>query len=115
NPQGCQVTSYKAPSAEELDHDYLWRCAKNLPERGRIGIFNRSYYEEVLVVRVHPSYLARQKSPKTLVGKNIWKERFEDINGFEKYLKRNGVLILKFFLHVSRKEQKRRFLKRLDD
>jgi PPK2 family polyphosphate:nucleotide phosphotransferase len=115
NPQGCQVTSFKAPSAEELDHDYLWRCVKALPERGRIGIFNRSYYEEVLVVRVHEALLRAQKLPPSLVGKSIWKERYEDIGAFERYLARNGTLILKFFLHVSRDEQKKRFLERLDN
>ena len=115
NPQGCQVTSFKAPSAEELDHDFLWRCSKALPERGRIGIFNRSYYEDVLVVRVHEALLASQKLPPRLVGKKIWKQRFEDIRSFERYLARNGVLIIKFFLHVSRDEQKKRFLERLDD
>jgi PPK2 family polyphosphate:nucleotide phosphotransferase len=114
NPQGCQVFSFKAPSAEELDHDYLWRTSKCLPERGRIGIFNRSYYEEVLVVRVHPEYLQGQKLPASLVGKDIWPERFEDINGFERYATRNGIAIRKFFLHVSEKEQKKRFLERLD-
>ena len=115
NPQGVQVTSFKQPSEEELDHDYLWRCAKRLPERGWIGIFNRSYYEELLVVRVHPEILAAEKIPPTLVGKKLWKERFEDINAFESYLARQGYLILKFFLNVSRKEQKRRFLARLDE
>ena len=115
NPQGCQVSSFKAPSSEDLDHDFLWRCVKALPERGRIGIFNRSYYEECLVVRVHEELLARQKLPPKLVGKGVWKERFEDISAFERYLTRNGTLILKFFLHVSRNEQKKRFLERLDD
>ncbi len=115
NPQGCQVHAFKAPSAEELDHDFLWRVAKALPERGRIGIFNRSHYEEVLVVRVHPEFLARQHLPRELVGKNIWQHRFKDIRAFERYLARNGVLILKFFLHVSKREQRRRFLERLDD
>jgi PPK2 family polyphosphate:nucleotide phosphotransferase len=115
NPQGCQVVSFKAPSPEELDHDYLWRCQKNLPERGRIGIFNRSYYEEVLVVRVHPEILAKQKLPADLVTKSIWKQRFKDIRAFERYLSRNGVAIRKFFLHVSRAEQKRRFLARLEN
>jgi PPK2 family polyphosphate:nucleotide phosphotransferase len=114
NPQGVQVHSFKQPSAEELDHDFLWRCARLLPERGRIGIFNRSYYEEVLVVRVHRELLARQKIPDGLVGKRIWRERFEDIRAFESYLARNGYLILKFFLHVSSNEQKQRFLERLD-
>jgi PPK2 family polyphosphate:nucleotide phosphotransferase len=115
NPQGVQVTSFKAPSSEELDHDFLWRCTNALPERGRIGIFNRSYYEEVLVVRVHEEYLARQKLPRQVVGKRIWKERCEDIAALERYLARNGYLILKFFLNVSREEQKRRFLARLDE
>lgn len=114
NPQGVQVISFKAPSAEDLDHDYMWRCMKALPERGRIGIFNRSYYEEVLVVRVHEALLAKQKLPATLVGKKIWDERFEDIVNIERYLTRNGMLILKFFLNVSRAEQKKRFLERLD-
>jgi PPK2 family polyphosphate:nucleotide phosphotransferase len=114
NPQGCQVFSFKQPSMEELDHDYLWRCQKCLPERGRIGIFNRSYYEEVLVVRAHPELLGRQKLPPGLVTKGIWKERLDDIAGFERYLGRQGTTVLKFFLHVSRKEQKRRFLERLD-
>jgi PPK2 family polyphosphate:nucleotide phosphotransferase len=114
NPQGVQVTAFKAPSAEELDHDYLWRSMKCVPERGRIGIFNRSYYEEVLVVRVHQELLARQKLPKSLVTKQIWQERFEDINAFERYLIRNGIAILKIFLNVSKKEQKRRFMERLD-
>ena len=115
NPQGCEVYSFKSPSAEDLDHDYLWRCMKNLPNRGHIGIFNRSYYEEVLVVRVHPAFLAKQKLPPQLVGKKIWKDRFEDIRNFEQYLTRNGVVVRKFFLHVSKKEQKRRFLDRIDD
>jgi PPK2 family polyphosphate:nucleotide phosphotransferase len=115
NPQGCQVTSFKSPSPEDLDHDYLWRCVKNLPPRGHIGIFNRSYYEETLVVRVHPEYLERQKIPPELVTKDIWKERFKDIRGFERYLTRNGVVIRKFFLHVSKKEQKKRFLARLEN
>jgi PPK2 family polyphosphate:nucleotide phosphotransferase len=115
NPQGCQVYAFKAPSAEELDHDYLWRCLVRLPERGRIGIFNRSYYEEVLAVRVHPEYLTGQKVPPELVTKKVWEERYEDIRNVERYLARNGVLIRKFFLHVSRKEQKKRFLERLDD
>jgi PPK2 family polyphosphate:nucleotide phosphotransferase len=114
NPQGCQVYSFKAPSAEELDHDFLWRAARCLPERGRIGIFNRSYYEEVLVVRVHPDLLARAKLPTRVVTKGIWKERFEDIVGFERHLARSGTLLLKFFLHVSRREQRRRFLERLE-
>ena len=107
--------SFKSPSAEDLDHDYLWRCMKCLPERGRIGIFNRSYYEETLVVRVHPEFLEKQKLPPELVTKNIWKERFEDIRSFERYLTRNGVVVRKFFLHVSKKEQKRRFLERLEN
>jgi PPK2 family polyphosphate:nucleotide phosphotransferase len=115
NPQGVEVYSFKSPSSEDLDHDYLWRCMKCLPNRGHIGIFNRSYYEEVLVVRVHPEFLAKQKLPPELVGKNIWEERFEDIRNFEKYLTRNGVVVRKFFLHVSRKEQKKRFLDRIDD
>ena len=115
NPQGCQVYSFKSPSAEDLDHDYLWRCMKSLPNRGHIGIFNRSYYEEVLVVRVHPEFLAKQKLPPKLVGKQIWEERFEDIRNFEQYLARNGVIVRKFFLHVSKKEQKRRFLERIED
>jgi PPK2 family polyphosphate:nucleotide phosphotransferase len=115
NPQGCQVYSFKSPSAEDLDHDYLWRCMKSLPNRGHIGIFNRSYYEEVLVVRVHPEFLASQKLPPKLVGKSIWDERFEDIRNFEQYLARNGVVVRKFFLHVSKREQKRRFLERIDD
>jgi PPK2 family polyphosphate:nucleotide phosphotransferase len=115
NPQGCQVTSFKSPSAEELDHDYLWRCMKALPERGRIGIFNRSYYEEVLVVRVHTELLQGQKLPAQFVTKKIWKQRYEDIRNVEQYLARNGTLILKFFLHVSLDEQKKRFLERLDD
>jgi PPK2 family polyphosphate:nucleotide phosphotransferase len=115
NPQGCQVYSFKSPSSEELDHDYLWRCMKCLPNRGHIGIFNRSYYEEVLIVRVHPALLARQRIPPRLVGKRIWAERFEDIRNFEQYLGRNGVVVRKFFLHVSKKEQKRRFLQRIDD
>jgi PPK2 family polyphosphate:nucleotide phosphotransferase len=113
NPQGCQVYSFKAPTSEELDHDFLWRTAKSLPERGRIGIFNRSYYEEVLVVRVHPEILAKQKLPPKQVTKRVWKERYEDIAAHERYLARNGVVIRKFFLHVSRAEQKKRFLERL--
>src|SRR6266852_6157201 len=115
NPQGCQVHSFKSPSAEDLDHDYLWRCMKCLPNRGQIGIFNRSYYEEVLVVRVHPEFLKKQKLPPKLLGKRIWEERFEDMRNFEQYLTRNGVIVRKFFLHVSKKEQKRRFLERIDD
>jgi PPK2 family polyphosphate:nucleotide phosphotransferase len=114
NPQGCQVYSFKSPSPEELDHDFLWRTTKSLPERGRIGIFNRSYYEEVLVVRVHPEYLQKQKLPPELVTKDIWKDRFEEINAFERYLARNGYVIRKFFLNVSKKEQKKRFLERLE-
>ena len=115
NPQGCEVVSFKAPSAEELDHDYLWRTMKNLPERGRIGIFNRSYYEETLVVRVHREFLNKQKLPAKLVTKNIWKERFEDISAMERYMYRNGIVVRKFFLNVSREEQKERFFKRLDE
>jgi len=115
NPQGCHVTSFKAPSQEELDHDYMWRCLRALPERGRIGIFNRSYYEEVLVVRVHDELLDAQKLPPKLVTPRIWDERFEDIRNFERYLARNGTVILKFFLHVSREEQRKRFLERLDE
>ncbi|CAN5206201.1 polyphosphate kinase 2 family protein [soil metagenome] len=115
NPQGCQVYSFKAPSEEELDHDYLWRCNKALPERGRIGIFNRSYYEEVLVSRVHPEILEKQHLPAKLRGKGIWKKRFEHINNYEKYLVENGTIILKFFLNISKKEQKKRFLARLND
>jgi len=115
NPQGTQVYSFKAPSAEELDHDYLWRCFKGLPERGRIGIFNRSYYEEVLVVRVHPEFLAGQKLPASRLTKGIWKDRFQDINHFEEYLDHNGIVVRKFFLHVSSQEQKKRFLSRLEE
>jgi len=115
NPMGCSVHSFKAPSPEELDHDFLWRAAKALPERGRIGIFNRSYYEETLVVRVHPELLDRQQLPRELVGKRLWRERFEDINAFEQYLARNGFVIRKFFLNVSRGEQRRRFLARLEE
>jgi PPK2 family polyphosphate:nucleotide phosphotransferase len=115
NPQGVQVYSFKAPSSEELDHDFLWRTNRCIPERGRIGIFNRSYYEETLVVRVHPEYLGAQRLPQPLVSKKIWKERFEDINGLERYLTRNGIVVLKFFLHVSKAEQRRRFLSRLND
>lgn len=115
NPQGTQVFSFKQPSNEELDHDYLWRSVKALPERGRIGIFNRSYYEEVLVVRVHPEILGRQRLAPSLVTHDLWKERYEDINAFERYLSRNGTLIRKFFLHVSKDEQRRRFLERLDE
>jgi PPK2 family polyphosphate:nucleotide phosphotransferase len=115
NPQGCQVTSYKAPSAEELDHDYLWRCMKNLPERGRIGIFNRSYYEEVLAVRVHKQFLEGQKIPKELITDDIWDDRLKDIRNFESYLNRNGIVVCKFFLNLSAKEQKKRFLDRIND
>jgi PPK2 family polyphosphate:nucleotide phosphotransferase len=115
NPQGTQVFSFKAPSHEELDHDFMWRTSRSLPERGRIGIFNRSYYEEVLIVRVHPGILAGQKLPAELVDDDIWKQRFEDICNFERYLARNGTLIRKFFLHVSKDEQRKRFLARLDD
>ena len=115
NPQGCEVTSFKAPSAEELDHDFLWRCARRLPERGRIGIFNRSYYEETLVVRVHQNFLDGQKLPPNLKSKNIWKRRFRDITNFERYLTHNGISVLKFFLHVSKEEQQKRFLARIDD
>jgi len=115
NPQGTEVFNFKRPSDEELDHDYLWRTAKALPERGRIGIFNRSYYEEVLVVRVHPEILGQQRLPASLVTRQIWKDRFEDISAFERYLARNGTLILKFFLHVSKEEQRRRLLARLDE
>jgi PPK2 family polyphosphate:nucleotide phosphotransferase len=115
NPQGVQVFSFKAPSAEDLDHDFLWRCQRCLPERGRIGIFNRSYYEEVLVAKVHPEILERQKLPPELVSKRLWEERYQDIRSFERYLARNGTVIRKFFLHVSKGEQKRRFLSRLDE
>jgi len=115
NPQGCQVFSFKAPTSEDLDHDYLWRCMKCLPERGRIGIFNRSYYEETLVVRVHREFLEKQKLPPDLITKDIWEERFQDIRSFERYLGRNGVVIRKFFLHVSNKEQKKRFLERIEE
>jgi PPK2 family polyphosphate:nucleotide phosphotransferase len=115
NPQGCEVYSFKSPSSEDLDHDYLWRCMKCLPNRGHIGIFNRSYYEEVLVVRVHPEFLAKQKLPPQFMDKKIWEGRFEDIRNFEQYLARNGVVVRKFFLHVSKKEQKQRFLDRIDD
>jgi len=115
NPQGCQVTSYKAPSAEELDHDYLWRCMKNLPERGRIGIFNRSYYEEVLAVRVHKQFLESQKIPKELITDDIWDDRLKDIRNFESYLNRNGIVVCKFFLNLSAKEQKKRFLDRINN
>jgi PPK2 family polyphosphate:nucleotide phosphotransferase len=115
NPQGCQVYSFKSPSPEELDHDFLWRTSRCLPERGRIGIFNRSYYEEVLVVRVHPEFLEKQRLPPGLVTKEIWKERFKDICAFERYATRNGIVIRKFFLNVSREEQKKRLLERLDN
>ena len=114
NPQGCQVYSFKAPSSEDLNHDFLWRSTKCVPERGHIGIFNRSYYEEVLVVRVHPDILQHERVPESLMGKDLWEHRFEDICNFERYLSRNGVVIRKFFLNVSKKEQKRRFLERLD-
>jgi len=114
NPQGCDVHSFKSPSAEELDHDYLWRAMKVLPNRGHIGIFNRSYYEETLVVRVHPEFLHGQKLPPELITKGIWEERFSDIRNFERYLANNGIAVCKFFLHVSKKEQKRRFLERLE-
>jgi PPK2 family polyphosphate:nucleotide phosphotransferase len=115
NPQGCQVYSFKAPSAEELEHDFLWRCVTRLPERGNIGIFNRSYYEEVLVVRVHDDLLQKEKLPPSLVTKDIFEDRFDDIRHFERYLTRNGVVIRKFFLHISKKEQKKRFLERLEN
>ena len=115
NPQGCQVFSFKAPSAEDLDHDYLWRCMKVLPNRGHIGIFNRSYYEETLVVRVHPEFLAKEKVPAELLTKRLWEQRFEDIRNFEQYLTHNGIVVRKFFLHVSKKEQKRRFLERIEN
>jgi PPK2 family polyphosphate:nucleotide phosphotransferase len=114
NPQGCDVHAFKAPSSEELDHDFLWRTTRRLPRRGHIGIFNRSYYEETLVVRVHQNILAKQQLPPDLVTKNIWRERFEDINAYERYLARQGVLVRKFFLHVSKDEQRKRFLERLD-
>jgi PPK2 family polyphosphate:nucleotide phosphotransferase len=115
NPQGCQVWSFKQPSHEELDHDFLWRSSRCLPERGRIGIWNRSYYEEVIVVRVHPELLEAEQLPKKLVGKRIWRERFEDIVAHERYLTRNGVAVVKVLLHMSKKEQRRRFLARLED
>lgn len=115
NPMGCQVYAFKEPSSEELDHDFLWRTSQCLPERGRIGIFNRSYYEETLVVRVHPEFLEKQRLPPRLVTKRIWDERFEDIRAFERYIARNGVAVCKFFLHVSKDEQRKRFLKRLDE
>jgi PPK2 family polyphosphate:nucleotide phosphotransferase len=115
NPQGCDVHTFKAPSTEELNHDYLWRAHRCIPERGKIGIFNRSYYEEVLVVRVHPTLLRTQRLPDPLITKHIWEQRYEDINAFEHYLTRNGIVIRKFFLHVSKEEQKKRFLERLED
>jgi PPK2 family polyphosphate:nucleotide phosphotransferase len=115
NPQGCQVVSFKSPSAEELEHDFLWRCIKCLPRRGNIGIFNRSYYEETLAVRVHPEFLARQRLPAKCMHRRIWEDRFQDIRGFERYLARNGVMVRKFYLHMSKKEQKRRFLERLQN
>jgi PPK2 family polyphosphate:nucleotide phosphotransferase len=115
NPQGCQVAAFKAPSTEELDHDFLWRCQRHLPERGRIGIFNRSYYEEVLVVRVHPEILGKQKVPKKLLGDKVWKKRYRDIRAYERYLGDNGIITIKFFLYVSLDEQKKRFLERLED
>jgi PPK2 family polyphosphate:nucleotide phosphotransferase len=114
NPQGCQVHSFKAPSTEELNHDYLWRCSKALPERGRIGIFNRSYYEEILVTRVHPEILEQRPIPPSLIDKDVWKRRFEEINNFEKQLVNNGTIILKFFLNVSKEEQRKRFLERIN-
>jgi PPK2 family polyphosphate:nucleotide phosphotransferase len=114
NPQGCEVTAFKAPTAEELDHDYLWRCTKRLPERGRIGIFNRSYYEEVLVVRVHEAILKFQRLPEKLITGSIWDDRLNDIRNFESYLNKNGILVVKIFLNVSKKEQKRRFLERIE-
>ncbi len=115
NPQGCEVHAFKVPSSKELDHDFLWRSSVALPERGRIGIFNRSYYEELVVVRVHPEILAKQRIPSRLVTKNIWRERFEDISAYERYLSRNGTLVLKFFLNVSKEEQRQRFLERLEE
>ena len=115
NPQGCEVFSFKAPSAEELDHDYLWRTSRCLPQRGHIGIFNRSYYEEVLVVRVHPELLQKERVPAELVTRKIWKQRFEDIASFERYLTRNGIAVRKFFLHISKEEQRARFLQRLEE
>ena len=115
NPQGCEVTSFKQPTAHELNHDFMWRCVRAVPGRGRIGIFNRSYYEECLVTRVHPELLHQEKLPPKLITKNIWRERFEDISAFERYLSRNGTVIIKFFLNVSRQEQRQRFLDRLDD
>jgi PPK2 family polyphosphate:nucleotide phosphotransferase len=115
NPQGVEVSSFKVPSTEELDHDFMWRCVKRLPERGRIGIFNRSYYEEVLVIKVHPEFLKGEHLPETLITKRIWSERYEDICSFERYLARNGIVVCKFYLHVSKEEQKKRFLARIDD
>lgn len=115
NPQGCQVFAFKQPSAEELDHDFLWRTTRSLPERGRIGVFNRSYYEEVLIVRVHPQILRGQKLPHVPAGDDIWRERFESINGLERHLARNGTVVRKFFLNVSKEEQRQRFLVRLDE
>jgi PPK2 family polyphosphate:nucleotide phosphotransferase len=115
NPQGCQVYSFKAPSSDDLDHDFLWRCMRCLPERGRIGIFNRSYYEETLVVRVHREYLEKQRLPPELVTKDIWDDRFQDIRAFERYLTRNGIVVRKFFLHLSKKEQRKRFLSRIEE
>ena len=114
NPQGCHVVSFKQPSSEELDHDYLWRASKALPERGKLGVFNRSYYEEVLIVRVHPAILDQQQLPASARGEHIWKQRFDDINNFEKYLTNNGIVVMKFFLNVSKEEQKQRFLGRID-
>jgi PPK2 family polyphosphate:nucleotide phosphotransferase len=115
NPQGCQVSAFKAPSTVDLDHDYLWRCNRQLPERGRIGIFNRSYYEETLIVRVHPELLGKQTIPPQLIGKDIWNQRFRDIRHYEDYLSNNGIVVRKFFLNVSKQEQKRRFLERLEN
>ncbi len=115
NPQGCEVSSFKAPSAEELDHDFLWRCAKRVPERGRIGLFTRSYYEATLIVRVHQEFLADQKLPLDVNPKKLWKQRFQDISNFEHYLTNNGIVVLKFFLHISKDEQRDRFLKRIED
>ena len=115
NPQGCEVYSFKQPTPQELDHDFMWRSMIALPQRGRIGIFNRSYYEECLVTRVHPEILAKEKTPQRLITKNLWRERFEDISAIERYLTRNGTVILKFFLNVSKQEQRERFLDRLDD
>ena len=113
NPQGCDVHAFKSPTNEELDHDYLWRTHKYIPERGKIGIFNRSYYEEALIVRIHPTLLKTERLPEPLITKQIWEQRYEDINAFEEYLTRNGVLIRKLFLHVSKEEQNNRFLERL--